>query len=275
MQHNFTIRRHVSFPLWNGEPPLWNAGDSNDHPTIDGFLPHAASPTPAVLIFPGGGYARRAEHEAEPVARRFTKYGIAAFVVSYRVAPYRDPVPLLDALRSLRVVRLRSGELNVDPKSIGVMGFSAGGHVAGCAATMFDREFAHAYDDLGRLSARPAFAVLCYPVVSFVKFPHTGSMMNLLGENPDLDRRKALSVEAAVDADTPPIFMWHTADDQSVHVGNVIELSDALSQNEIPFELHVFARGRHGLGLGDGEVGVWPDLAARWLEYINVLPCDG
>ena len=242
---------------------------------VDGFLPHAASPTPAVLIFPGGGYARRAEHEAEPVARRFTKYGIAAFVVSYRVAPYRDPVPLLDALRSLRVVRLRSGELNVDPKSIGVMGFSAGGHVAGCAATMFDREFAHAYDDLGRLSARPAFAVLCYPVVSFVKFPHTGSMMNLLGENPDLDRRKALSVEAAVDADTPPIFMWHTADDQSVHVGNVIELSDALSQNEIPFELHVFARGRHGLGLGDGEVGVWPDLAARWLEYINVLPCDG
>jgi acetyl esterase/lipase len=203
-----------------------------------------------VLVLAGGGYHDRAEHESVDVSRFLAEHGVRAAWLDYPVAPARYPQALHLVLRA--VAELRSHG------PVAVLGFSAGGHLAGTAATATADELAAA----GGL-ARPDAAVLCYPVVSMVDHPHLGSRMNLLGTEEDAPAR-ALSVELRVDADTPPVFAWHTADDAHVGVEHSLALTAALRRHQVPVELHVYPHGRHGLGLADGLID-WTTPLLRWL----------
>jgi len=258
------MARVDAIPLWPASHP---AAGGADPPRLTPFpLPGAARA--AVVVCPGGGYGRRAPHEGEPVARWLNGLGIAAFVLDYRVAPHRHPGPLEDAQRAIRTVRAGAERWRVDPARVGILGFSAGGHLAATAATRFDEGDPAAPDPLDRPSARPDLAVLCYPVVTFGAHRHEGSMTNLLGADPPAEARAALSAERQVGARTPPTFLWHTAEDAAVPVQNSLLQAGALAEQGIPFELHVFPRGRHGLGLAadDPVVGAWPGLCAAWLR---------
>jgi acetyl esterase/lipase len=198
---------------------------------------------------------------------------VSAFVLDYRVAPYKHPVPLMDAQRAIRTVRAKAKEWRIDPKKIGILGFSAGGHLAGSAATLFDEGKADATDPIDRESSRPDCAVLCYPVLTFGQFRHHGSMVNLIGENPDEALRKTLSLENSVTPKTPPTFLWHTADDNAVPVENSLMFAEALAKNKVPFALHVFPHGPHGVGLATGNpvLSAWTGLCATWLKEIGFV----
>ena len=237
----------------------------------------------AIVVCPGGGYGARAAHEGEPVARWLNSIGLYAFLLDYRVAPQTPaggtlhPLPLLDAQRALRTVRHRAAEWGVDVGKVGILGFSAGGHLAATASTQWDRGDETSTDPVERESCRPDAAVLCYAVLSFVEYAHHGSMRNLLGESATLAQRRALSAELRVTAETPPTFLWHTAEDTGVPPENSLNYAAALARHGVPFALHVFPHGAHGLGLADGkvkpltdtQVGAWPQLCAAWLSGLG------
>jgi acetyl esterase/lipase len=220
-----------------------------------------------MIVCPGGGYHWLAPHEGEPVARWLNGLGIAAFVLEYRHAPQRHPAPLHDTQRAIRLVRHHAAEWNVAPDRVGILGFSAGGHLATTAGTHHDAGDPHAADPVERLSCRPDLLVLCYPVITFLPGGHSGSMANLLGDDPPEELRRSLSAELHVTPETPPAFLWHTAEDASVPVQDSLLFASALHRAGVPFALHVFPRGRHGLGLApdDLAVGQWTALCARWL----------
>lgn len=224
----------------------------------------AAGPRPAILVLPGGGYARQADHEAEPVAEWLAALGIHAFVLRYRVAPDRHPAPLEDAKEAM--LHIRNGEhgLPVDAERVGVLGFSAGGHLAATLCTAA----ATGKPDLDNPAAVPDLSVLCYPVASLTHEAHQGSVANLLGDAPPSALLTALSAELNVTPRTPPAFIWHTADDEAVPVSNSLNYARALIAAGVPAELHVFPEGRHGLGLAAGEPGPgqWTSLCAAWLQ---------
>ena len=224
----------------------------------------AGSPKPAVLVLPGGGYARQADHEAEPVAEWLAALGIHAFVLRYRVAPDRHPAPLEDAKAAMLHIRSGSHGLAVDPGRVGVLGFSAGGHLAATLSTARATGSAH----LDVPSAVPNLTMLCYPVVSYTQSVHQGSVDNLLGDAPSSDILAELSAERHVTAATPPAFVWHTADDAAVPVSHSLDYAGALMGAGVPAELHVFPHGRHGLGLAAEEPGPdqWTNLCADWLD---------
>ena len=250
---------------------LWPPGDAPGQPASAGaqqltpYLP--AAPRGAIVVCPGGGYGHLAAHEGEPVARWLAGLGIAAFVLTYRVAPHRHPAPLHDVQRALRLVRCRADDWGLAGAPVGVLGFSAGGHLAATAGTRFDDGDPLAADPVERCGCRPDALVLCYPVISFGEHRHEGSLTNLLGPDAPDELRRALSADERVTAETPPAFLWHTADDQSVPVAHSLLFAGALSRHGVPFELHVYPRGRHGLGLAldDPVVGSWTALCARWL----------
>jgi acetyl esterase/lipase len=223
---------------------------------------------PAVLVLPGGGYVRQADHEAEPVAEWLAALNLHAVVLRYRLAPHRHPAPLDDARAALR--RLRAGELGVavDPHAVGVLGFSAGGHLAATLSTVGDD------DGATGASARPDFAILCYPVISFEEDTHEGSVEALLGPGATPEARRALSADRLVTAATPPTFLWHTADDEAVPVTNALRYATALYRAGVPASLHVYPHGRHGLGLAPGEPGAqrWTAECAAWLREVGVVP---
>jgi acetyl esterase/lipase len=228
----------------------------------------------AIIVLPGGGYSGRAPHEGEPVAKWLNRRGLCAFVLDYRVAPNRHPLPFSDAQRAIRWVRRHALEYSVDPSRIGILGFSAGGHLAATASTRFDGGNPVAEDAVERESSRPDAAVLCYPVISFVdQCRHDGSMVNLLGPNPDNALRRELSAELQVGPLTPPTFLWHTAADEGVRVRNSLLYAEALARHQVPFSLHVYPKGAHGLGLADnaGHAAQWKDECAGWLEEIGFL----
>jgi acetyl esterase/lipase len=203
------------------------------------------------------------------VARRLNSLGVHAFVLSYRVAPYRHPYPLLDAQRAIRTVRNLAERWGVDRRRVGMLGFSAGGHLAATAGTHFDAGDAQAADPVERASCRPDLLVLCYAVITFQgPFRHEGSLRNLLGDNPPEELQLLLSNERQVNAETPPTFLWHTAEDAGVPPGNSLLFASALARHKVPFELHIFPQGRHGLGLApdDPRVGAWTGLCATWLK---------
>jgi acetyl esterase/lipase len=254
-----------AIPLWPDDHP---AARGEDAPRLTPFPLPGPAPSAAIVVCPGGGYQRRADHEGEPVARWLNGLGLAAFVLDYRVAPHRHPAPLEDAQRAIRTVRDRADEWRVDPGRVGILGFSAGGHLAATAATRWDEGDPTAADRLGRRSSRPDLAILCYPVITFGPHRHEGSMINLLGADPPEPARAALSCERQVGAATPPTFLWHTAEDASVPVQNSLLFAAALAEHAVPLELHVFPRGRHGLGLAseDPVVGAWTGLCAAWLR---------
>jgi acetyl esterase/lipase len=222
----------------------------------------------AVIVCPGGGYGTRAPHEGEPIAKWLNGLGISAYVLNYRVAPYKHPVPLQDAQRAIRTVRHHAEVWGVDANRIGILGFSAGGHLAATVGTHFDAGDQSSVDPIDQQSSRPDLMVLCYPVISFGMNAHQGSRINLIGDNAAEELVHDLSNELQVTAETPPTFLWHTADDGAVSVENSLLFASSLSRHKVPFDLHVFESGRHGIGIASEhpEAYIWPDVCANWLK---------
>lgn len=257
--------------IWSSEVPGFKQEYDQPVPTLTPYLVEGLGTTAAMIVCPGGGYQRKAPHEGGLVAEWLQSLGISAFVLDYRVAPYRHPQPLADARRGIQYLRAHAGELNIDPQRIGILGFSAGGHVAASAGVFPVDGQPDAVDPVARESSRPDCLVLCYPVISMERFYHKGSVTNLLGENPTAELRSELSLDKQVTKIVPPTFLWHTADDAAVPVENSLFFAQALSKNQVDFEMHIFRHGRHGLGLAleQPEVAEWTQLCATWLAKIN------
>ena len=259
-------------PLWAGGAPGALGQRPEDAPTITPYPSDPAKATgAAIVICPGGGYGHLATHEGNDYALWLNDLGITAFVLKYRLGTqgYRHPRMLEDAARALRLVRARARRWNVDPKRVGIMGSSAGGHLAATLLTHFDAGRPDAADPIDRESSRPDLGILCYPVISMGPLAHEGSRRNLLGDNPSPDLINALSNEQQVTPQTPPCFLWHTGEDQSVKVENSLEFAAALRRSGVPFDLHIYQKGRHGLGLGDKppfrSAHPWSRDLAFWL----------
>lgn len=245
-------------------------------PQIEVHLPPAdARSGAAVVILPGGGYGILAmEHEGRDYAKWLNQRGVAGVVVKYRVSGnpgfgYRFPVPLLDARRALRTVRARAAEWALDPRKVGVMGSSAGGHLASMCATLSDEKLEGEGDDaVDRLDCRPDFAILAYPVIAVAEpYGHAGSLRNLLGADPPRAMVERVSTERRVGPRTPPCFLVHAADDDGVPVRNSLEFAARCAEAKVPVVCHVFASGGHGFGLGrDGDSKDWPRLLDAWLR---------
>jgi acetyl esterase/lipase len=242
----------VEIPLWpNGAPGALGKG-SNDNPTITVFVPKIQTGA-AMIVCPGGAYVGLAPHEGGDYARWLNEQGITAFVLKYRLGShgYRHPRMLEDAARAVRLVRSRAAEWNLDPKRVGIIGSSAGGHLASTLLTHFDSGKADASDAIDRESSRPDLGVLCYPVITMDGVStHSGSRKYLLGDNPSPELVRELSTQLHVTKDTPPTFVWHTAEDRGVLVQNSLMFAQALANAGVPFEIHVYEKGAHGLGLG-------------------------
>jgi acetyl esterase/lipase len=228
------------------------------------------------VIFPGGGYQHLAtDHEGMQVARWLNAAGVTAFVVQYRLGPrYHHPAMLHDAQRAVRLVRARADEWGIDSRRIGVVGFSAGGHMASTAGTHFDAGDPAAPDLVERASSRPDFMVLLYPVITMAEpFAHRGSRRNLLGERPTADLVRSMSNETRVSRATPPTFIVTSTDDRTVPVENSLRFYEALKADSVPVELHVFETGRHGFGLAavDPVLSVWPRLCEAWMRRRGLL----
>ena len=254
--------------LWEGKAPNQQGDAPDDVPTIQMFKPDRPDGS-AIVVCPGGAYAMLAPHEADPVARRWTGNGVTGFVLRYRHSPkYRHPTPLLDAARAIRTVRARAKEWQLDPNRIGVLGFSAGGHLAATISTKFDDGDPAASDPIDRVSSRPDVSVLCYPVITFTEAAaHKGSIRNLLGENAPKELVELMSPERQVTARTPPAFLFHTEEDEGVSVENSLLYAAALRKAKVHYAMHIFQQGRHGVGLAEKDpvLRAWPDLCAAWL----------
>jgi acetyl esterase/lipase len=264
-------------PLWTGPAPGALGSDDTDVPVITVYLPRTVQPnTPAVVVCPGGGYrALASNHEGRQVASYLNSLGVAAFVLRYRLGPrYHHPIELGDAQRAIRLLRSHASDWRLDPARIGILGFSAGGHLAMTASTRFDAGAAGAPDAIDRLSSRPDFAVLGYPVISMVEeWTHKGSRTSLLGENFDPELAKSLSGERAVTKDTPPTFLFQTNEDTAVPAENAVHYYLALRKAAVPAEMHVFEKGPHGVGLAndDPALSEWSTLLANWLRVRKVI----
>lgn len=273
-------------PLWPTEAPAAKQPPAGTEKTGEGnrlsdieipqyqvYLPEKGKATgAAVAILPGGGYGILAsQHEGHDLARWLAERGIAGIVVKYRVGNaalgYQFPVPFLDARRALRSIRARAGDWGIDPQKVGIMGFSAGGHLASLCATRFNDTFAEeTQDEIDALSCRPDFAILIYPVISMSDgVAHGGSRKNLLGESPSAEAMEKYSTDRAVTAETPPVFLLTTADDW-VDCRNSLAFATACKAHQVPVSLHLFESGGHGYGLkGKGDLSAWPSLLETWL----------
>jgi hypothetical protein len=261
--------------LWQDDAPGAKGKADHDVPVVAWWpAPQATSPTAAIVVCPGGGYGGLADHEGTDYAKWLNSRGISAFVLRYRLGSkgYRHPVMLGDVSRALRLVRHDHERFTVDPKRVGVMGSSAGGHLALTACMLGDAGDPQAADTVDRQPARPDLGILCYPVVSMMPDKtHGGSRKNLLGDAPDEALARQLSGELADHAKTPPLFIWHTADDAAVKVEPVLELALRLKAAGRPYDLHVYESGPHGLGLGvrpyepTKTLHPWTVECSRWL----------
>jgi acetyl esterase/lipase len=271
------IRDGQTIPLWTGPAPGALGSDEADIPAITVYLPRTVAPnTPAVIVCPGGGYVSLAQnHEGRQVAAFLNSLGIAAFVLRYRLGPrYHHPIELGDAQRAIRTLRAHAAEWRIDPARIGIMGFSAGGHLAVTASNRFDGGKTDATDPIERVGSRPDFVVLGYPVVSMTEpWTHQGSKTNLLGNNPDAELAKSLSGELAVSKATPPTFIFQTNADTTVPAENSVYYYLALRKANVPAEMHIFEKGPHGVGLANDDVALseWSKLLANWLRGRGVV----
>jgi acetyl esterase/lipase len=257
--------------LWPSGAPGALGSDPADQPSLTPFVvPKGSGSGAAIVVCPGGGYQNLAmDKEGYAIAKWLNTLGVSAFVLKYRLGPrYRHPIELGDAQRAIRMVRSRAAEYGVQPDRIGIMGFSAGGHLASTAGTHFDSGKPDAADPIDRAASRPDFMVLCYPVISFVAFVHQGSKRNLLGDNPDPKLVELLSNELQVTRETPPAFLFHTTTDATVPVENSVMFYSALRKAGVPAEMHIYERGPHGVGLAanDPVLSTWPARLADWLR---------
>lgn len=266
-------------PLWERDVPYLKSDDPKDVPTLTPYLPEKDKASgAAVVICPGGGYGALAmTHEGTDIAKWLNERGIAAFILKYRIAGKNNPAPIhpapiTDAQRAIRMVRAKAAEWGVDPKRIGIWGFSAGGHLASSAATHFDKGNADASDAIDKVSCRPDFAILGYPVISMkAPYTHGGSRNNLLGKNADEKLVESFCNDLAVTKETPPTFLFHTDEDRAVPPMNSILFYAALKQHGVPAELHIYEKGVHGVGLApldkikDKALAGWPERLNDWL----------
>lgn len=276
-----------SFYLWPQEVPLMKEHQLEEsstyrevlrvkdvtNPMLTAYLPPEDKATGAsVVICPGGGYRILAiEHEGYDFARWFSERGIAAFVLKYRlpndaVMEQKEIVPLMDAQQALRIVRKRAGEWGLNARKVGIMGFSAGGHLAATAGTHFGEVVGGIADTT---SVRPDFMILAYPVVSMLEtLTHKGSRRALLGEDPSLKKVYHFSNERQVTGQTPPTFIVHTTDDRAVPAENSVALYWALREHGVPAEMHIYEDGGHGFGMaeGKGDLASWPERLQAWLR---------
>lgn len=262
---------HAAVPLWPDGAPGAVGKAETDVPTVAVYLPPANPTHSAILVAPGGGYQHLAmDHEGLQVAQWLNAHGVAAIVLKYRLGPtYHNPIELGDARRAMRLVRAHATEMGVAPDHIGMMGFSAGGHLTATAGTMSDSGDPSASDPIDRVNSRPDFLVLCYPVISMEQgVGHEGSVTSLLGNDATAQQRSAMSADEHVTAQTPPSFIWSTTDDAVVPVMNSVLFYQALVKNGVSAELHIFPHGHHGLGLAQTtpEVSAWPGLLYTWLQ---------
>jgi acetyl esterase/lipase len=269
--------------LWPDGAPGAKGTAPDDKPTLTMYLPSAPEATAqkatgtAVVICPGGGYGHLAvDHEGKQIAEWFNSLGVAGFILEYRHRGkgYGHPAPLQDAQRAIRTVRANAAQWKIDPTRIGVMGFSAGGHLASTAGTHFDQGMPTAKDPIERASCRPDFLVLCYAVIMFGEdATHKGSQRNLLGADADPELVKSLSNEKQVTAQTPPTFLFHTDQDTGVPAENSVQFYLALRRAKVPAELHIYRTGKHGLGLAGSVPGTanWPKQCEDWLRGQGLL----
>jgi len=272
-----TIQDGQILPLWNGPAPGAQGTDDKDIPTITVYLPRSTpAGMAAVIVCPGGGYTGLAmNHEGRQVANFLNSQGIAAFVLKYRLGPkYHHPVELGDAQRAIRMLRAHSADWHIATDRIGILGFSAGGHLAMSASTHFDAGKADAADVVDRVSSRPDFSVLGYPVISLVEpWTHQGSKNALLGANADPELAKSLSGEQSVTKETPPTFIFQTNADTTVPAENATYYYLALRKAGVAAEMHIFEKGPHGLGLAmdDPAISEWSKLLTNWLRVHGVI----
>lgn len=275
--------------LWTGEIPfstgvigeevITDQGHVRNiqDPTITVYLPDKEKATgAAVVICPGGGYWILAiKHEGHDIAKWFNEIGVAGIVVKNRLPTSENitdnsEVAMTDAQRAVRMVRYNAAEWGIDSAKIGIMGFSAGGHLASTVGTHYDLGMADSPDPIQKISCRPDFMILMYPVITMSEdFMHEGSMKNLLGENPTEEQMIRFSNEKQVTGDTPPTILIHANDDKGVPVANSIVFYEALQVHGVPAELHIFNSGGHGFGLGrkDGTShNMWPDNVSAWMK---------
>ncbi|MBE2204458.1 MAG: alpha/beta hydrolase [Chthoniobacterales bacterium] len=256
-----------TIPLWEGPVPHAKGTADRDIPTLDIYEPFGSRfSDAAILILPGGGYEKLSAQEGEGFAGFFQLHGFKSFVLNYRLGSsgYRHPAMLADVTRAMRLVRSRAAADGFRPDKIILIGSSAGGHLAATLLTKWDAGNPNDPDPVERVSSRPDLGVLCYPVITMRTATHGGSRANLLGQTPSAALQAELSAEEHVAATTPPCFVWHTWEDPSVPVDNALLFVGALQKVGVPFELHIYQDGGHGLGMKDGTF--WQEDCLRWLK---------
>ena len=260
--------------LWGDIIPYWNdkyVEAEQNAPRIPTIKAYMAGSDSAVIIFPGGGYAYRAQHEGEGYAKWLQSIGITSFVVEYRVDPYKHPAQISDAIRAVRYVRYYADKYGIDKNKIAVMGSSAGGHLAGSVSVHFDKEMYAKTDEIDNENCRPNATILCYPIIDMFEYRHDGSRQNLIGTPALHADKEFMSLYKHVTESTPQAFIWHTSTDQAVPVENSLMYADALSKVKVPFELHIYPVGLHGLGRAEDlpHVAQWTTSLENWLSLID------
>jgi acetyl esterase/lipase len=265
--------------LWPDGAPGAKGDAPADKPTLTVWLPEPGKANgTSIVICPGGGYGGLAvDHEGRQIAEWCNSLGIAGFILEYRHRGrgYGHPAPLQDAQRAVRTVRARAKEFKIDPARIGIIGFSAGGHLVSSLGTHFEAGDPNAKDPIQQVSCRPDFMILCYPVIAFDEpYTHRGSQDNLLGKDADAALVKSLSSEKQVTPQTPPTFLFTTDEDTGVPTENSVQFYLALRRAGVPAELHIYQHGQHGLGLAAGHPGTanWPAQCVDWMRGLKMLP---
>ena len=268
-----------SIPLWPDGAPGALGTNATDIPTLTPYLPDAipqrGTTGAAMVICPGGGYGHLAAHEGNDYALWLNQHGVTCFVLKYRLGAngYRHPAMLNDAARAVRWVRAHAEDYKIDSAHVGIMGSSAGGHLAATLLTHFDAGDTNSPDAVERQSSRPDLGILCYAVISLGEFAHQGSKINLLGTNPPPELVQELSNDLQVTTNTPPCFIWTTFEDKTVPMENSMLFAAALRKNHVPFELHIYEKGGHGMGLKDKPPFTnphpWANDCWFWLKQRN------
>ena len=261
--------------LWTGDAPGAQGSAPEDIPMLTSFVPKSGSTGGAFVVCPGGGYGGLADHEGKPIAQWLNTLGITAFVLRYRLGPkYHYPYITGDVLRAIRVVRSNATAWGLDSHRIGIIGFSAGGHLASSAATLFDSGVGQGADPIDAVSSRPDAAVLVYPVITMKNpYTHGGSRENLLGKNPSAELIRKLSTEEQVTVATPPTFLVSASDDPVVPLENSLGFIAACRKFKVPIEAHFYMHGPHGFGLGgnDPVLSQWPKACGLWLKALGFV----